>query len=87
MPGIIEEVTEISPEVLADFRVLTEQAEQYRRQSYGRSAALPLRAENRRAFRFLSHYLLLIGDLVRRHPELREEYKKWRRLYPTFAAG
>jgi hypothetical protein len=77
-------VPEVDPEVLAEFRALCNKAAEYRRLSYGRNRDLPRTEGNRRAVPLLSHQLWLIGDLVNRHPELRDEYRDWARIYPTF---
>ena len=84
-PGTIE--TWPRSTILADFRMLTDKAKHYRRQSFGRSRDLPIRKVNQRAFTLLSHYLWLIGDMVDRHPELRDEHQKWLQPYPTFTSG
>jgi hypothetical protein len=84
-PGIIE--TWPRSTVLADFRMVTDKAEHYRRQSFGRSRDFPITKEDQRAFTLLSHYLWLIGDMVDRHSELRDEKQKWLQLHPTFTSG
>jgi len=84
-PGTIE--TWPRSTILADFRMLTDKAKHYRRQSFGRSRDLPIRKVNQRAFTLLSHYLWLIGHMVDRHPELRDEHQKWLQPYPTFTSG
>ena len=76
----------VDPELLAEFRMLTEQAAEYRRKSYGRNHNLPRTGENRRAVPLLSRHLFLINRLVQMHPELREEYRGWCRLYPSFTS-
>lgn len=76
----------VDPELLAEFRMLTEQAAEYRRKSYGRNRNLPRTEENRRAVPLLSGHLFLINSLVQMHPELREEYREWCRLYPSFTS-
>ena len=79
-------VPEVQPETLAELRTLTEQAAEYRRQSYGRPRQLPRTEENRRAVVLLSRRLLLIAQMVKLHPELGDEYREWRHLYPTFTS-
>jgi hypothetical protein len=76
----------VQPELLAEFRTLTEQAAEYRRRSYGRPRHLPRTEENRRAIVLLSGHLLLIAQMVKAHPELSDEYREWRQLYPTFTS-
>jgi hypothetical protein len=73
----------VQPETLVGFKTLTEQAAEYRRKSYGRPRQLPRTEENRRAVVLLSRHLLLIAQLVKLHPELGDEYREWRQLYPT----
>jgi hypothetical protein len=77
---------EIDPELHARFTVLCDQAAEYRRLSYGRNRDLPRTEEHRRAVHLLSYHLWLIGDLTNRHPELRDEYRAWRQIYPTFTS-
>jgi hypothetical protein len=79
-------VPEVQPELLAEFRTLTGQAAEYRRRSYGRPRHLPRTEENRRAVVLLSRHLLLIAQMVKSHPELGDEYREWRQLYPTFTS-
>lgn len=76
-------MSEVDPELRAEFQALCDKAAAYRRLSYGRNRDLPRTEENRRAFPLLSHQLWLIGDLVTRHPELRDDWRNWVRIYPT----
>src|ERR1035438_5558594 len=34
----------------------------------------------------LCHHLLAIHHVVESHPELQDDYREWRRLYPTFTS-
>jgi hypothetical protein len=73
--------------VLAEFRRITEEAAEYRRHSFGaRSREKQFDEKGRSYFYLLSRQLLLIHRMVRRHPELQDEYYEWRRRYPTFTS-
>ncbi len=75
-------MSEVDPKLLAEFKALTEQAAEYRRGSYG----APPHKRTPGAARKLSHQLLLIHYMVKEHPELEDEYREWRRRYPTFTS-
>jgi hypothetical protein len=78
-------VSDVDPNLLAEFNALTEQAEDYRRHSFGaRSRQKQLDEQGRSYFYLLSQALLRIHHMVRLHPELKDEYLEWRRLYPSF---
>jgi hypothetical protein len=81
------EVSEIDPDLLSEFNALTEQAADYRRHSFG-APPHPRRfdEEGHSYFVLLSHHLLLIHHMVKLHPELKDEYREWSRLYPTFTS-
>ena len=79
-------MAEIDPNVQAEFNALTQEAAELRRQSYGLSMHQRETLEGSRAFSQLSHRLLAIHHLVESHPELQDDYKEWRRLYPTFTS-
>jgi hypothetical protein len=68
--------------LLTEFKALTEEAAEYRRHSFG---APPGRQAPGAAFK-LSRHLLLIDRMVKLHPELNDDYREWRRLYPTFTS-
>jgi len=76
-------VAEIDPNVLAEFNALAQEAAELRRQSYGLPMQQQQALESGRAFSQLSHRLLAIHHLVESHPELQDDYREWRRLYPT----
>jgi hypothetical protein len=81
------DVSHVESELHGEFEALCAKAGEYRRLSYGRDPNLPRAEEHRHAFPLLSHQLWLIGDLVNRHPELRDEYRNWvLRIYPTFTS-
>jgi hypothetical protein len=76
-------VDEISPEILSEFQTLCDKAAEYRVLCHGRNGQRPQelpRTEDGRSIPMLySHQLLLISDLVNRHPELRGEWRDWKR--------
>lgn len=93
-------MSEVDPGLLAEFNALTERAADFRRHSYGsadyrrRSNGSPSQLlgtpekdeEGRSYFSVLSHHLWLIHHMVELHPELADNYREWRLLYPTFSS-
>ena len=85
--GKVFEVSKVDPDLIAEFKELTEQAAEYRRRSYGsRSHQKQLDDEGRSYFSLLSSHLLLIHHMVKRHPELEDQYREWRLRYHTFTS-
>ena len=84
--GRVCQVSDVDPDLLAKFNRLTERAADYRRHSFGapRSDQPLLDEQGRSYFYLLSRHLLLIHNMVKLHPELKDQYQEWRRLYPTF---
>ena len=83
----VSKVPEVDPDLLAEFNVLTEQAAHYRRYSYGAPPEQQRTdADGRTYAALLSDRLLSIHHMVKLHPELEDEYREWRRLYPTFTS-
>ena len=80
-------MSEIDSDLLAEFKKVTEQAADYRKRSFGAESGQKHFDENGRSyFYLLSNHLMLIHHMVERHPELKEEYDKWRLVYPTFTS-
>ena len=83
----MSEVSEVDPELLTEFKALTEQAAHYRRYSYGAPPEQWRTDEDGRKYSaLLSDRLLSIHHMVKLHPELEDEYREWNRLYPTFTS-
>lgn len=80
-------MSEVDPDLLAEFKTLTELATAYRRHSFGaRSHQKQFDEEGRSYFYLLSRQLLRIHHMVSLHPELKDEFLKWRDLYPTYTS-
>ena len=86
-PGKVREMSRIDPDLLSEFSVITEEAAEYRRHSFGaRSREKQFNDEGRSYFYLLSRHLSVIHRMVRRHPELQVQYQEWLCRYPTFTS-
>ena len=87
-------MSQVNPELLARFEELTGEVVEcsrrlkaavlrHRRSSRHGPPAIPVDEQGRSYFGLRSEHLLLIHRMVREHPELLDEYRKWRVLYPS----
>jgi hypothetical protein len=80
-------MSSVDPDLLAEFRAITEEAAEYRRHSFGaRSREKQFDEEGRSYFYLLSRNASVIHRMVRCHPELQVEYQEWMRRYPMFTS-